>query len=123
MNFSQVGVALNMSRSGARSLVLRNKSKIKKYLIIKNKNIVGITDEGIEPLRQCCVKTPNYTEKLNSSNNALSIENEYLKKSLLDKDKMIELLQNQVERYSAELDYYRSLGFFQRLLGYKSNKK
>lgn len=126
MNFSQLGRVLNMSRSGARTLVLRNEKKIKKYIIYENKKPIGVNDESIEILRNLCVKTPSLSNKRDSEINMLKLEIDFKDKLINEKDKNYDLLLSQFNdlkdlntKLNAELDYYRSRGLFARLLGYK----
>lgn len=136
MNFSQIADTLHMTRAGARNLVLKNQNKLKKYLIIENKKIIGINDNGIEPLRNCRTRKTNTDykksfeiEKLKIEIDNLKNENKLLNDLIENNKKTFNILENQIEdlrneniKLNSELSYYENLNFFQRLLNYKNKK-
>lgn len=126
MNYSELGECLHITRQGARNIVIKNKSKLKNYLIIKDKKIVGIKNEGVEIIRNLQQRHPNTDSKKTNEIKLLSLQVENLQtqiklfeKMVNDKDKTIDLLNDQITKLNAQLNHYQSLTFFERLLGYK----
>lgn len=126
-NFQYVADQLHMTRQGARALILRNKTKLKKYLVLDKKNVVGITnDDGIEAIRNLRVKNYNTLSKkisqvdlLQREIDLLNQQIELLKNDIVLRDNLLNELKATNTKLDAELSYYRDSGFFQRLLGYR----
>lgn len=126
MNYSKLGELLNMTRSGARNLVLRNEKKLKPYLVYKNKKIVGISEEAISIIRDMKMRESKIDSKKSFEIDKLkliieNLENEkkYLNKIIVDKEKELERLQNENIKIMALLDTYQNMSLWERLLGYK----
>lgn len=129
MNYSKLGELLHMTRSGARFLVLRNEKELKPYLIIKNKKIVGVSEDAVEIIRDMKMRESKIDSKKSFEIDKLklvieNLENEkrYLQMILTDKEKQCESLKIENEKLLAILSQYENLNFFQRLLGYRKSK-
>lgn len=122
MNFTELGNQLHMSRQGAKGLVLRNEKQIKKYIIYKNKQPIGVLDSSIDNIRQLVVRKHNVVDKQNLQLELLNSKIDSLERLLTEREKLIDFYKLENERLNSELSYYRDKSFFQRLLGYRKNK-
>ena len=128
MTYQDISKALNISYQGAVKKVKSNKEALKDYLILnENGAIRGITDEGLEVLRNLPHRT-SYAVKRESENaKKIDIQEQQIEmlQEVIDTQKAFieelkkdkETLQTQVIELTAELKSYRKGGFFAKLLG------
>lgn len=115
INFSQLANELNMSRAGARLLILRNETKLKKYLVYKDKKPIGIKDNSIEFIKPLVERKHNTIDKQKLQLDLLNSKIDSLEHLLIEKDNMLDYCKNEITRLQSEIDYYRS-SWLKRLL-------
>jgi hypothetical protein len=130
LTVSDLAEVLGITYQGALKKLRTNEEELKPYLVRdKKKNIKGITEEGLEAIRQLPHRVSYASRKAQEEDRQRSI----LERDLESKDEIIkskqafidELLKDKEELKArvlgleAELEAYRTGGFIVRLLGYK----
>lgn len=117
-NFQQTAELLNMkSGNGAKKRMLKYEDKLKQYLIYDNGVLIGIDEEGIEPLRNVGARRRNYKDTaIKHENELLKQQIESLRKENAYLEKRLEEISGDLQREKAENEALRSsLGFFGNL--------
>lgn len=129
ISITQLAKMLNITYQGAKKKLASNEERLKKYLVYDGSKIKGIYEAGLEELK----KTPyrvSTASRLNAElvrQESINAKSEELYSQLIAaKDENLKDLREQLERSQAEnvnlkneLQYYRTAGVFQRLIGYK----
>lgn len=129
ISISELAKMLNITYQGAKKKLETNSDQLKRYLVLEDKKIKGITLEGLEELK----KTPyrvSQVSKLNvelqkqetTSNIILETKEQVIKakeEHISDLRKQLEVAQVENANLKSELDFYKNANVFTRLLGYK----
>ena len=136
LNFTQIGAELGKTSKAAANLCRKYEDQLQGFLVYADKKkysgegtsreIIGLTEEGLEELRQIAYQRRSRPAAETAEIQELKHRAEIAEIKLAANERLLQHLERETQRLTdentqlkAELKELNAQGFFRRLLGYK----